>query len=89
MFLRRCCRGGCFRARRSRIAGLRGNASYSQQEQALLDQLMQKCNDMPKEPTIHARAENLIENDGKPFGSNESAIKLLAGAGELTLCIPN
>ncbi|WP_062887357.1 hypothetical protein [Mycobacterium avium] len=51
--------------------------NYSPQEQALLDQLMQKCNDMPNEATIHARALKaleLIQDDGKPLGPNESAI---------------
>lgn len=50
--------------------------TYSPQEQALLDQLMQKCNDMPSEPTIHARALKaleLIQDDGKPLGPNETA----------------
>jgi hypothetical protein len=50
--------------------------NYSAQEQALLDQLMQKCNDMPNEPTIHVRALKaleLIQDDGKPLGPNESA----------------
>lgn len=51
--------------------------SYSSQEQTLLDQLMKMCNDMPNEPTIHARALKaleLIQDDARPLGPNETAI---------------
>ena len=51
--------------------------SYSAQEQALLDQLMVKCNDMANEPTIHVRAEKtleVIQNDGGALGPNETPV---------------